>query len=160
MTELGYIVVFGIGMGLIALSGSLTLLVGHDMLRRILLPLVAFAAGSLIGGALFHMIPGAVQHMGNGVSVYLWITAGFLLFLALEQFLKYQSRRMEQHNLADAVDSKEPAMGITRVLLDEHRIIEQVHSYIEIADALAEHLGVLRGATTTPAERTTDPENS
>jgi hypothetical protein len=51
-------------------------------------------------------------------------------------------------------------MNITHVLLDEHRIIEQVLSYIEMADALAEHLGVLRGATTTPAERTTDPENS
>lgn len=76
-------------MSLIALVGSLTLVLKQSTLDKILLPLVAFAAGSLIGGALFHMIPASVHQMGNDISVYVWIVAGFLTFLALEQFLNW-----------------------------------------------------------------------
>ncbi len=41
--------------------GSVTLLLKAETLQRILLPLVAFAAGSLIGGAFFHMIPAGLD---------------------------------------------------------------------------------------------------
>ena len=89
MSTLVLIVIFSIAMSAIALVGGITILVRPQTLERLLLPLVAFAAGSLIGGALFHMIPAAVQEMGNGAGVYVWITAGFVLFLALEQFLHW-----------------------------------------------------------------------
>jgi len=87
MLTLLWIIVFGILMSCIALVGSLTLFLPPDLLERLLLPLVAFAAGSLIGGALFHMIPAAVEQMGNVTAVYMWIVAGFALFFAVEQFL-------------------------------------------------------------------------
>lgn len=38
----------------IALVGSVTLILREATLEKILLPLVSFAAGSLVGGALFH----------------------------------------------------------------------------------------------------------
>jgi zinc and cadmium transporter len=44
-------------MSAIALVGSVTLVLSERLLNRILLPLVAFAAGSLLGGAFFHMCP-------------------------------------------------------------------------------------------------------
>ncbi|WP_166830611.1 ZIP family metal transporter [Thalassoroseus pseudoceratinae] len=89
MSTLGYIILFGLAMSLIALAGSLTLLLKQEVLDKLLLPMVAFAAGSLIGGALFHMIPTSVDKMGNSVAVYLWLAAGFVTFLALEQFLHW-----------------------------------------------------------------------
>jgi zinc and cadmium transporter len=89
MNTLALIVLFGLAMSLIALVGSLTLILKPSTLDKILLPLVAFAAGSLIGGALFHMIPAAVHEMGNTTSVYLWLAGGFVVFLALEQFLHW-----------------------------------------------------------------------
>ncbi|PQO30740.1 zinc transporter [Blastopirellula marina] len=89
MNTLLWIICSGIAMSLIALIGSLTLALKQATLDKILLPLVAFAAGSLIGGALFHMIPASVQQMGNDISVYVWIVTGFLTFLALEQFLNW-----------------------------------------------------------------------
>jgi zinc and cadmium transporter len=84
-----WIILLGLAMSCIALVGSVTLLFSERTLQRLLLPLVAFAAGSLIGGALFHMIPSAVSELGNSVNLYIWIAAGFLLFLALEQFLNW-----------------------------------------------------------------------
>jgi zinc and cadmium transporter len=76
-------------MSAIALVGSVTLVLQETTLRRLLLPLVALAAGTLLGGALFHMIPAAVEKLGNQFFVYLWIVAGFAVFLALEQFLHW-----------------------------------------------------------------------
>jgi len=89
MNTFSWIVISGVAMALIALVGSLTLVLKPVTLDRILLPLIAFAAGSLIGGALFHMIPAAIDEMGNDHRVYAWITAGFITFLALEQFLNW-----------------------------------------------------------------------
>jgi zinc and cadmium transporter len=87
---LGWIVLSGLLMSAIALVGSVTLLLRESTLQRVLLPLVALAAGSLIGGALFHMIPASVEEMGNRLGLYVWVVAGFVVFLVLEQFLNWQ----------------------------------------------------------------------
>lgn len=59
------------------------------MFARVVPPLVALAAGTLIGGALLHMLPGAVDAMGNQRDVYVWLVGGFLSFFVLEQFLHW-----------------------------------------------------------------------
>jgi zinc and cadmium transporter len=84
-----WIVGGGILMTAIALVGSVTLLLKESTLRRVVLPLVAFAAGSLIGGAFFHMLPAALQAGGTAMKTFLWLILGFLVFFALEQFLHY-----------------------------------------------------------------------
>lgn len=89
MTTLTWIVVSGAAMSALALTGSLTLLLRPEQLQRILLPLVAFAAGTLLGGALLHMLPGAIEAVGPRPSVFLWLLAGFTAFFALEQFLHW-----------------------------------------------------------------------
>ena len=76
-------------MSAIALVGSLTLLLRPDTLRRLLRPLVAFAAGTLLGGALLHMLPAAMEERGPRASVFLWVLCGFMAFFALEQFLHW-----------------------------------------------------------------------
>lgn len=76
-------------MSVIALAGSLTLVLSEAALRRILLPLVALAAGTLLGGAMFHMLPEALEAMGNTLAVWTWTLAGFAMFFALEQFLRW-----------------------------------------------------------------------
>ncbi len=50
MTTLGWIVLLSMLMSAISLVGSITLVLKPATLDRLLLPLVAFAAGSLIGG--------------------------------------------------------------------------------------------------------------
>jgi len=43
--------------GLLALGGAFSLIISKKSLDKILLFLVAFAIGALLGGALFHLIP-------------------------------------------------------------------------------------------------------
>ena len=52
-------------------------------------PLVALAAGSLLGGAFFHMLPAATGRMPDLGVVFLWTMVGFAVFLGLEQFLHW-----------------------------------------------------------------------
>lgn len=76
-------------MSLVALVGSATLLLRPETLERILKPLVAFAAGSLLGGAFFHMLPAATEQGLSTADACLWMMVGFTLFLGLEQFLHW-----------------------------------------------------------------------
>lgn len=84
-----WIVGSGLAMSAIAMVGSLTLLLKPTALERLLLPLVAFAAGSLIGGAFFHMVPAALDEFENPIVLLAWLLGGFCVFFALEQFLHW-----------------------------------------------------------------------
>jgi zinc and cadmium transporter len=89
MTTFLWIFFGGVAMSVIALVGSVTLVLREETLKKLLLPLVALASGTLLGGALFHMIPASVDKVGNRLSIYIWILVGFGLFLGLEQFLHW-----------------------------------------------------------------------
>jgi zinc and cadmium transporter len=86
---LPWIIASGLLMSAIALVGSVTLVLSEKTLQRILLPLVAFAAGSLLGGAFFHMIPAGLAAGLGDLMVYALILAGFAVFFGLEQFLHW-----------------------------------------------------------------------
>lgn len=77
-------------MSAIALVGGVTALLPRRILDRLLVPLVSFAAGSLLGGAFFHLIPeGVAASGGASIEPYLWVVLGFTLFLVLEQGLRW-----------------------------------------------------------------------
>jgi zinc and cadmium transporter len=89
MSTLAWIIVSGLLMNAVALVGSVTLVLPERLFERLVLPLVALAAGSLLGGALFHMLPESVEAIGNHLAVYGWLAAGLFAFFALEQFLHW-----------------------------------------------------------------------
>ncbi|WP_411574955.1 ZIP family metal transporter [Streptomyces fradiae] len=89
MSALWWILLSGLAMSVLALVGSVALLLPERTFKQVVLPLVAVAAGALLGGALFHMLPEAVCLLGNHLVVYVWMAAGILLFLVLEQFLHW-----------------------------------------------------------------------
>jgi zinc and cadmium transporter len=84
-----WIVLSGVLMSAIALVGAVTLVLEEATLQRIILPLVALSAGSLIGGAFFHMIPTAYQTLGDPTLIGLLVVLGFACFLLLEQLLHW-----------------------------------------------------------------------
>jgi zinc and cadmium transporter len=88
VSELAWILGGGLLMSLIALSGGLSVLFSRRTLDRLLLPLVALAAGTLLGGAFFHMIPEASARL-EPLAAGAWLLAGFASFLALEQLLQW-----------------------------------------------------------------------
>ena len=89
MTTLTCIVVAGVLMCALALVGAVTLLLPRRTFDLLVLPLVALAAGSLLGGALFHMLPASVATLGDGPTVWVGVALGILAFLVLEQFLHW-----------------------------------------------------------------------
>jgi zinc and cadmium transporter len=86
---LAWIVASGLAMSAIAMVGSATLVLSERTLQRILLPLVAFAAGSLLGGAFFHMLPVGFEAGMSDITAYALVLAGFAVFFGLEQFLHW-----------------------------------------------------------------------
>ena len=89
MPALAWIVIASTAMALIALAGSITLILPGPVFNRVVLPLVALAAGSLLGGSLFHLLPEAVTLLGNDLGVYGWTAGGVVTFLVLEQYLHW-----------------------------------------------------------------------
>lgn len=98
MNALHWIIASGLLMSAIAMVGSITLLLEPATLERLILPLVAFAAGSLIGGAFFHMLPAAIQEFESTLIPFVWLVLGFCVFLALEQFLHWHHCHRSQVN--------------------------------------------------------------
>lgn len=74
---------------LISFVGVISLLLKENLLNKILLLLISFSAGALIGGAFLHLIPEAVEKSAHS-EVYLYVIAGFILFFILEKYLHWR----------------------------------------------------------------------
>lgn len=98
MSTLTWIVVAGLGMSALALVGAVTVFMSASTLDRIVLPMVGLAAGSLLGGAFFHMLPESVDALGNGIGAYLAVVVGFIVFFVLEQFLHWHHCHRAEHS--------------------------------------------------------------
>jgi len=84
-------------MALFALSGAVTFMLPKERVTALLLPLVALSAGSLIGGALLHMLPAAAEHMSSAELAHGWAAAGFASFFGLEQLLHWHHGKEDSH---------------------------------------------------------------
>lgn len=85
---------------LVSLIGVLTLFLKEEILNKILLLLVAFSAGALLGGAFFHLIPEAIDESFGEASIleiFLYLIFGFCIFFILEQFLKWHHHHSTRH---------------------------------------------------------------
>jgi zinc and cadmium transporter len=69
---------------LISLVGIFTLIIKDELLKKILLTLVGFSAGALMGGAFLHMLPEALEH-SDTVSIFSYLIAGFVIFFLMEK---------------------------------------------------------------------------
>lgn len=72
---------------LISLIGVFTLSIREDQLKRILLILVSFAAGALLGDAFIHLLPEAVKTSGFGLPLSLSLLGGIVVFFIMEKLI-------------------------------------------------------------------------
>jgi zinc and cadmium transporter len=89
VSTLAWIVISGVAMSAIALVGSVAVFLPAGVFVRVVRPLVALAAGSLLGGATFVMLPEAIDELGNDLTPWVWFAGGFVTFFLLEQFLQW-----------------------------------------------------------------------
>jgi len=64
----------------LALVGILTLCFSQKHLKKIVILLVSFSAGALIGDAFIHILPEAVEEFGFDLSLSLSVIAGILVY--------------------------------------------------------------------------------
>ncbi|GAF75371.1 unnamed protein product [marine sediment metagenome] len=75
---------------LISLIGVFSLSIKLKKLKKILLFLVSFAAGALLGGAFIHLLPEIAEKKGLDLTDSLAILAGILAFFVLEKIIYWR----------------------------------------------------------------------
>jgi zinc and cadmium transporter len=75
---------------LVSQVGILTLWLNDKKLRKVLLYLVSFSAGSLFGDAFIHLIPEAIEENGLATSVSIFIIFGILSSFIVERFFQWR----------------------------------------------------------------------
>ena len=89
MTTLSWIILSTFMMSLISWVGLVFVTIGEALLQKFLHLLVSFAAGTLIAGAFLQLIPESLAEHGLHGSIFLWVLAGFSVFLLMEQLLQW-----------------------------------------------------------------------
>ena len=84
MTNYIWAIGASIFVSLVSLIGIFSLFFKENLLEKILIPLIAFSAGGLIGGAFLHIMPEAIRDYGDK-NVFLYLIVGFIVFFILEK---------------------------------------------------------------------------
>ncbi len=127
-----YIIIATVAVSLISFIGALTLSFSKKVLEKIILILVALAAGGLLGGAFLHLIPEALHEFsesrGHEASsmIFLFVLIGFCLFLLTEQFLHWHHGHHGEHCCGDGCDKRAKKELSTLILFGDgiHNLID------------------------------------
>lgn len=134
---------------LVSLSGVLFLMLREDSLKNLSAHLIAFASGSLMGGAFFHLIPEAASRQGD--AAFGLVAFGVVFFFALEKVLCWRHCHNEQcdvhtftylnlvgdsiHNFVDGLIIAasflvEPALGVvTTAVVILHEVPQELGEF-------------------------------
>jgi len=74
--------------GLISFVGAVTLTLKDKTLNKILFALVAFSAGTMIGGSFLHLLPESFEFISVDLAMLIFIV-GFSLFFLIERLLHW-----------------------------------------------------------------------
>lgn len=75
---------------LLSLVGVITLSLREARLRKVLIFLVAFAVGALLGDVFIHLLPESFEKIGTNLITPLLVIVGFLIFFVLEKFVRWR----------------------------------------------------------------------
>jgi len=89
MINLSWAVGASIVVSLISLIGIFSLLVRETKLNKILILLIGFSSGGLIGGAFLHLLPEALE-LGQPQTIFSYLIIGFISFFVLEKYLHWR----------------------------------------------------------------------
>jgi len=96
-----YILISKFLISLIAFVGAAVFFLKEELLNKILLVLVSFSAGALIGGAFFHLLPEAVAEVSFDetalLKVFIALVLGFCIFFILENFIRWHHHHAKDH---------------------------------------------------------------
>lgn len=94
-----YALISTLFVSVISFSGVFLISLKSDVLKKILMLLVPFAIGALLGNTFFHLLPESYFHIENLAAVS-WLTlGGFLFFLLIDQYLRNRKPRQDKDQI-------------------------------------------------------------
>jgi len=75
--------------GLLAFAGIFTFFIPKKIFEKIIIFLVAFTTGTLLGGAFFHFLPEAFEKISL-LFLLILVLVGFMLFFLLEKYVHWR----------------------------------------------------------------------
>jgi zinc and cadmium transporter len=78
-----------LGIACLSMIGIFFVALKHKTLEKILLLLISFSAGTLLGGAFFHLLTEAIEEFGNPLKIFIFMLIGFLMFFILEKIFRW-----------------------------------------------------------------------
>jgi zinc and cadmium transporter len=100
MDTFSYILLSTFLISLLSFAGAVILFLREEILDKILLLLVSFAAGALMGSAFFHLLPEAIETIGleEGILKVSWFFLfGFCAFFVLENSIHWHHHHARNH---------------------------------------------------------------
>ncbi len=89
MINLIWAVGASIAVSLVSLIGIFSLLLKEGLLNKLLIMLIGFSAGGLIGGAFLHLLPEALEQASSQI-VFSYLILGFIAFFIMEKYLHWR----------------------------------------------------------------------
>ncbi len=112
---------------LLSLVGIYALSLKEQTLHRILLILVAFSAGSILGAAYFDLLPEAIEFFEAESIVYIYVTMGFILFFFLERFIYWYHGHGHESDISAKVADGVATKGFAYLNL----IGDGIHNFVD-----------------------------
>lgn len=72
---------------LASFAGAIALFFSKEYLHKITLFLVSLSAGTLLGGALLHLMPEVIEKNADNFAVWIWLLLGIISFFSLEKVI-------------------------------------------------------------------------
>lgn len=126
MSSLTNIIVATVVTSLFSLVGIYALSLKEKTLDKILLVLVAFSAGSILGASYFDLLPEAIELVEESL-VFLYITLGFVLFFFLERFLYWYHGHPHEADMSAEVTDRAATKGFAYLNL----IGDGIHNFVD-----------------------------
>lgn len=92
-----YTLVSVVLVSLLSLAGIVLLSLRKSLLERMLLFLVSFAVGALLGDAFIHLFPEAIEAGTSPLAFGASALLGFVIFFVIEKFLRWHHRHLFPH---------------------------------------------------------------
>jgi len=74
---------------IISFVGAVSLVINDSLLKKILVLMIGFAAGSLLGAAFFHLMPEALEKSTPQIA-FIYLLSGFVVFLVMERYFHWR----------------------------------------------------------------------
>lgn len=74
----------------VSLFGLFTISLSTKVLGKLLVYMISFAAGGLLGDAFLHLLPESAAHEGFGVEISFFVLVGIAVFFVLEKVVRWR----------------------------------------------------------------------